>query len=170
MHTKGVESVRSPVRNLQHFDSAVTHERFVDATVAAFRKEYGIDEQSRTVEEDEDAQSIEYIRDGMAELPSWNWAYGQTPEFSHTINNTFAWGQLTAHIKSKHGVILSCSFEIPASADSTLDQNLTALSKRLEQQKYGFVEDSALGPEVHSGALGEVWEWLRAEMDSRPFT
>lgn len=33
------------MRNLQHFNPEVTHERFVDAIVTAFRKEYGINEE-----------------------------------------------------------------------------------------------------------------------------
>lgn len=33
------------MRNLQHFNPEVTHERFVDAVVAAFRDEYGVDEE-----------------------------------------------------------------------------------------------------------------------------
>ena len=33
------------MRNLQHFNPEVTHERFVDAVVAAFRHEYGVDEE-----------------------------------------------------------------------------------------------------------------------------
>ncbi|KAF8827262.1 hypothetical protein HHX47_DHR5000534 [Lentinula edodes] len=42
METKGVASVRSPVRNLQQFNRGVTHEAFVDAVVHEFSKEYGI--------------------------------------------------------------------------------------------------------------------------------
>lgn len=38
MQTKGVASVRSPVRNLQRFN--VTHESFVEAVVREFREEY----------------------------------------------------------------------------------------------------------------------------------
>jgi len=170
MQTKGVESVRSPVRNLQHFNPQVSHERFVNAAVAAFRREYDINEEIRVVEENKDAESIEYIRNGMGELPSWDWAYGQTPQFFHNVARTFAWGKLAARIESKHGVIISCAFSMPDSVDSELDRQLAALGKKLGQQKYGFVDKNALEPEVHNGALEEVWEWLRAEMDSRPIT
>lgn len=43
MQTKGVASVRSPVRNLQSFNPTVSHEAFVDAVISSFRDEYGID-------------------------------------------------------------------------------------------------------------------------------
>ncbi|KZT66040.1 Lipoyltransferase and lipoate-protein ligase [Daedalea quercina L-15889] len=166
IQTKGVESVRSPVRNLQQFNPAVSHETFVNAVVAAFRTEYGIDEEIRIVQEDANVKDIEYIRNGMAELPSWDWAFGQTPEFSQKVTTKFSWGELTAEIRSKHGVILSCCFEMSNRRDLELEQQLAALGEKLKQQKYGLVDESALGPEVHGGATGEVWGWLRVEMSN----
>ena len=47
MHTKGIASVRSPVRNLQQYDDSVTHEKFVEAVIDSFRQEYSIDEPVR---------------------------------------------------------------------------------------------------------------------------
>ena len=44
MATKGVASVRSPVCNMQQYNSDVSHETFVNAVVDAFREEYGIQE------------------------------------------------------------------------------------------------------------------------------
>jgi len=32
-------------------------------------------------------------------VQSWDWAYGQTPEFEYVISNTFQWGQVvSAHV------------------------------------------------------------------------
>jgi lipoate-protein ligase A len=47
MITRGVASVRSPVRNLCWFQPEITHEAFVAAVVRAFREEYGVDEDVR---------------------------------------------------------------------------------------------------------------------------
>ena len=86
MVTKGVASVRSPVRNLQHYNPSISHESFVQAVVDSFKEEYGIttpvsklllhqyvtltgfNGQVRDVEETEENKSIEYIRNGMTEL------------------------------------------------------------------------------------------------------
>lgn len=46
MHTKGVASVRSPVRNLVQSNPSATHEAFVNAVVQSFRQEYAIDEEA----------------------------------------------------------------------------------------------------------------------------
>jgi lipoate---protein ligase len=43
--TKGVASVRSPVRNLQQYNPGITHEAFVEAVVCAFREHYNIQEE-----------------------------------------------------------------------------------------------------------------------------
>jgi lipoate-protein ligase A len=86
MITKGVASVRSPVCNLQQFSPTISHETFSDAVVRAFQEEYNIDQEvnlfclSVTIctlkwlkpyvaQEDEGMTNIEYIREGMAELP-----------------------------------------------------------------------------------------------------
>ena len=45
MHTKGVASVRSPVRNLAQSSASATHDAFVDAVIQSFREEYAIDEE-----------------------------------------------------------------------------------------------------------------------------
>lgn len=87
MVTKGVASVRSPVCNLQQFGSQISHDAFSNAVIDAFREEYGVDQevcvhqtissliicskvwQPFHVEENEETRRVDYIRDGMAELP-----------------------------------------------------------------------------------------------------
>ncbi|KAI0347459.1 Lipoyltransferase and lipoate-protein ligase [Trametopsis cervina] len=167
METKGVASVRSPVCNLQQFDSSVNHEKFVNAVVSTFRDEYDIHEDVHEIEETEETISIPYIRDSMAELPRWDWAFGQTPEFTYTIQESFAWGEVTAKVHSKHGIILDCSFEYSGTDSDTVDL-LRELGSSLEGQKYAFVQEKdldAVGDAVASGGvLGDVWQWLKIEM------
>jgi lipoate-protein ligase A len=45
MKTKGVASIRSPVCNLRHWSPDLTHGSFVDAVVAEFKTQYGIDDE-----------------------------------------------------------------------------------------------------------------------------
>ncbi|PCH40972.1 Lipoyltransferase and lipoate-protein ligase [Wolfiporia cocos MD-104 SS10] len=167
IHTKGVESVRSPVRNLQQFNPSIVHDEFVSAVVNAFREEYGVDEPICTVEEDEGTTGIEYIRTGMAELPSWDWAFGQTPEFTHTLQRTFQWGELTAEIHSKHGIILACALTTSGNVDPALKAQLEGLAGQLKEQKYAFVDEAALPSAVREqGPLRDMWQWLKDEMQS----
>ena len=43
MHTKGVDSVRSPVRNLRRFNPDVSHEAFVKSVAREFTAVHGGD-------------------------------------------------------------------------------------------------------------------------------
>ncbi|CCM01759.1 uncharacterized protein FIBRA_03825 [Fibroporia radiculosa] len=175
MHTKGVASVRSPVRNLQHFNPLADHIQFVQAVVGAFRSEYQVDEellngppalQIYYVEDNIESRSIEYIRNGIEELPGWNWVYGQTPEFTHTLQRPFASGSMTAKIHSKHGVLLSCTFTTDEDVDVPLKEKFKDLEVRLEQQRYGFLDDRILGQELAgTEEVLDVWRWLKAEMN-----
>ena len=72
----------------------------------------------------------------------------------------------TAEVHSKHGVILSCAFALPAYMDSETKQELLELGESLKQQKYGFVHEDALGAVVRGSALGDVWNWLRGTLGS----
>ncbi|KAF9057549.1 hypothetical protein BJ165DRAFT_1334237 [Panaeolus papilionaceus] len=89
--TKGVESVRSPVSNLAQHAPHITHQAFADAVVEAFRTTYGVTTNIRAVDQAE-GTSVEYIQKGMTELQSWNWKFGQTPEFTRRMEKTFSWG------------------------------------------------------------------------------
>lgn len=73
--TRGVDSVRSPVRNVD-----IDTHKFEDAVVKEFGKMYGDFDVSETV--GEGALEIENVRKGYEELQSRSWIYGQTPRFT----------------------------------------------------------------------------------------
>ncbi|KAN0132546.1 Lipoyltransferase and lipoate-protein ligase [Lactarius tabidus] len=160
MVTRGVASVRSPVKNLREFSPTITHNTFVEAMVQAFREEYHVKEPVQYVQAS-DAADSPYIRNGIAELHDWNWAFGQTPEFTYSINRAFGWGNVTAKIHSKHGVILSCSI----TAEDVSDEiELDELGRELAGQKYGFLDKET----TYGGCarIEEVRRWLMEETSS----
>ena len=70
-----------------------------------------------------------------------------------------------ATVHSKHGIILDCSIAAPEASEETTAE-LQELALRMKDQKYGFVDESALGlDDMTSGTTREVWEWLRKEME-----
>ncbi|KAH6999669.1 hypothetical protein EDB80DRAFT_754225 [Ilyonectria destructans] len=73
--TRGVDSVRSPVRNVDIENAA-----FEAAVVDEFGKMYGEFQVREKV--DEEALNIVNIRKGYDELRSRSWIYGQTPRFT----------------------------------------------------------------------------------------
>lgn len=72
---KGVESVRSPVRNV-----GLGNSEFQDAVRQEFTRMYGRAQIEDSV--GEDALSIQKVANGYRELQSRSWIYGQTPRFT----------------------------------------------------------------------------------------
>ncbi|KAH8988538.1 Lipoyltransferase and lipoate-protein ligase [Lactarius akahatsu] len=158
MVTRGVASVRSPVKNLREFSPTVTHDTFVKAMVQTFREEYHVKEPVQYVQASDTTDSP-YIQNGIAELHDWSWAFGQTPEFTYSISRAFGWGS-TARIHSKYGVILSCSLTAEDTSDA---MKLGELGRELEGQKYGFLDKKTTN---NRGRIEEVRQWLIEEMSS----
>ncbi|KAJ7068819.1 Lipoyltransferase and lipoate-protein ligase [Mycena amicta] len=87
-------------------------------------------------------QGVEDVRRGVEEMQSWDWLYGQTPQFTYTIERTFHWGAVTGEISSKHGRILSCALKLaqadtPSSSSIEPTGILSDIAKTAEGQVYG---------------------------------
>ncbi|PAV21336.1 Lipoyltransferase and lipoate- ligase [Pyrrhoderma noxium] len=163
MVTKGVASVRSPVQNLRHFDPSITHELFVEATITAFREHFSISEEACCVEE-VDCSQITEIYHGMDELKSWDWLFGQTPEFTYTVSHLFDWGEVKAEIKSKHGFVTGCNLE-GQGVDQNIKEHLETKMIGLKYGDLGKPEDSILRAVdgIYSIQAQGIWSWLQSE-------
>ncbi|KAF8214144.1 Lipoyltransferase and lipoate-protein ligase [Mycena galopus ATCC 62051] len=158
MVTAGVASVRSPVRNLQQTSPHIEHTVFMNAVVDEFRREYAVNEtDDPTQYVDESARALPYIQNGIAELKSWDWLYGQTPEFTYTIEQAFAWGSVTAELRAKHGVIISCALHAPT-APPDVSRLLEQLGTSAKGERYGSWPPPR--NDSNSIELGEVTHWL----------
>lgn len=83
---RGVESVRSPIRNVGVQDTAT----FEEAVVAEFGAMYGnVDPEIIWVSDAEEAlNDVPAIAKGYAELKSLDWIYTQTPQFTFSTHPT----------------------------------------------------------------------------------
>ncbi|BGP29252.1 hypothetical protein JCM10296v2_000990 [Rhodotorula toruloides] len=166
MVTKGVASVPSPVRNLREWSKDVSHEKFVEVVAREFADKYGLSGEMKRVDESE-ARENEYVRDVVAELKSWDWQYGQTPEFTHEITGSFDFGSLTMSVSSRHGLITSASLPSPP-LDLDWWQSASELCELLAGDRYESMEQTAQAVRERAGDEGErlrvLVEWLRGEM------
>ncbi|KAG9003338.1 Biotin/lipoate A/B protein ligase [Tulasnella sp. 427] len=170
--TKGVESVRSPVQNLRKWAPCLTHEAFVNAVSKEFRETY---DGSQEVHEIDQAvvEDIPGIRTVYEELQTWDWQYGQTPEFTHRLSGTFAWGDISADISSKHGRItsISLSHTPPLVSDDPYDDVediCLRLATDLVGSKYATLDDMATSrsdmQERDQQIRKQLLAWLKVEM------
>ncbi|TFL05826.1 Lipoyltransferase and lipoate-protein ligase [Pterulicium gracile] len=157
MISKGVSSVRSPVCNLNQVKPGVTHDEFVQSVIKEFSAEFSTDNKVHEVDMTEELCSVDYIQRGMRELQSWDWQWGQTPEFTYGISTKFPWGDVDAKISSRHGRIQSCVLNAPSLPAEEREQ----LESFVASQRYGFSElgsTSGWDEKVVS-----VWNWIVAK-------
>ncbi|GAA5994821.1 hypothetical protein JCM5350_000901, partial [Sporobolomyces pararoseus] len=163
MITKGVASVPSPVRNLKEWNSEIDHESFVEQVSKEFSKRYGVSGDIKRVGEDE-IEGNDYVRQTMEELKSWEWQYGNSPEFTHELTGN----DMTISLRSRHGLITTASVANPPD-DADLWSAASELCEVLEGDRYGTIEKTREYLERASEGsykrlLQKVVDWLRREM------
>ncbi len=100
--SKGVESVRSRVCNLQERNSEIDVEKIAEALKVSFEKEYGPCEPLVIA----DPAAVEAIE---ARNSTWEWQLGQSPSFDIETGTRFAWGNAEFAFSLKNGVITQAS-------------------------------------------------------------
>lgn len=103
IQSKGVESVRSKVINLNEINRGLTIEILKQELVKAFKDEYNF----KSTIDSHDEESVKRIVD-KAKYDEWNWNFSQSPSFSIQFENDFKWGNLLLDFQVKNGLILNC--------------------------------------------------------------
>ncbi|KAG0011061.1 Biotin/lipoate A/B protein ligase [Entomortierella chlamydospora] len=180
--TKGVASVRSPVTRLRESSFTIDHLSFCEATRTEFLKRYAFDQWRQNLEgepiivDEALVQTIEGVKTIREDMKTWEWMFGQTPEFTYKLNSKFSWGAVDVTITSKEGLITHVDIDAKDETAEDGSMALTALAVGMEGQKYNEqgldlaiqrVRDEA--PEVFSprGAAEKVKDvagWLKEEL------
>lgn len=93
--SKAVSSVRSPVTRLvQSLTTTINHDRFTHFISKAFMRHYyrSSFESSNSIShlpnmvDDSEVERNEVVRTGYQELKSWDWIFGQTPQFTRSVD------------------------------------------------------------------------------------
>ncbi|RCI04486.1 Biotin/lipoate A/B protein ligase [Rhizopus stolonifer] len=142
--SKGVESVPSPVTNLRNYSYTVDHQQFCESVLSEFITSYNDGIPVQPIVFNKDSSLPKQIEATRQELRTWDWIYGQTPEFTNTLEHQFKWGHVKAHLLVKHGKIIK--------ADMTTNNALVheptitaAIAVSLEGMPYSFtVVDEAI--------------------------
>ena len=134
---KGVESVPSPVTRLRDFSFTADQTGFYAAAAYEFRREY-CGEMSNKCDIESMPGDASYfnvddflenkdIQDTYKELKSWDWIFGQTPEFSQDV----VFGKHAVECTVVRGII----DKVTAKEDGSLEM-ASGLSKRLVGQQF----------------------------------
>lgn len=113
---KGVESVRARVTNLTEHREDLTLEMLVEALEKAFVEEYG---PARTLPESEiDTEAFRHVHERFA---SWEWRYGETPEFDVSIENRFDFGSIELLLSCHEGYVKCATVYSDANDEAYID-------------------------------------------------
>lgn len=166
--TKGVASVPAPVANLSDAfpdrKAMLSHDVFVQAVVGEFHRTYPSFSCSTTegkmVEVDETSltnpdlnQGRWQLKENFDELQSWQWVFGQTPEFTHRVSvhdaseidasNSGGWGPFSIEVHSKEGIVLDAKLVDARFDDAALEREVRGLVQGLQGRRY---DELALPP------------------------
>ncbi|SNX85342.1 related to lipoyltransferase [Melanopsichium pennsylvanicum] len=177
--TKGVASVPAPVANLTDAfpdrKAMLSHHTFVQAVVDEFHRTYPASSSSSSslasskasvavIVDEANLNKPEWnqgklkLKETFDELQSWQWVFGQTPEFTHKVSlhdaseiidateqkqESKGWGPFSIEIHSKHGVVLDAKLFEARFDNADLERQVTRLIQGLHGRKY---DELALPP------------------------
>lgn len=100
IESKGISSVRARVVNLKELNPDISPQKMTEALLKAYKAEYG-DPQPYPFTDEARAE----IEELAARNKSWEWLFGESPQFDITIKTRFAWGGIELMLDLKDAVI-----------------------------------------------------------------
>ncbi|WP_305408101.1 lipoate--protein ligase [Photobacterium leiognathi] len=162
LEAKGITSVRSRVTNLSDINPEIHHDNVCEAIKEAFFTHYG------------ERVEVEYISpENLPDMPgfsekyqnqsSWEWNFGNTPQFMHSMDERFAWGGIELHLDVKKGQIIAIKtftdsldpapIELLEAALLNIEYNASAIDNAI----IALVEQY---PE-YTDTLNDINQWLK---------
>lgn len=151
IQSKGIDSVRSRVINLIDINPSITVEDVKEAIVESFKQLYGDCGPALHADEVIDRLEVERLYDKYS---SWEWRYGETPQFNMTIDTRFSWGGIELYFLLEKGTI----------------KNVTVYSDAMDEAFIEMIPHALKGCAFNSQAMAkalqalDVDEGLRRQM------
>lgn len=165
LQAKGITSVRARVTNLAELTPGISYQAICSAVTDAFFNYYGERCEPERISPDA-LPDLPGFREQFAKQSSWEWNFGQAPDFSHLLDQRFVWGGVEIHFDVERGVISRCQIF----SDSLNPAPLEALAQRLQGVTY---RPDALEPVLNQliadfpeqrAELTELQQWLVASV------
>lgn len=162
LQAKGITSVRARVANIAEFVPSVDHEKVCDAIKQAFFAHFGQHTEIEYIspQAKPDVEGFDAIYEKQC---SWEWNFGQSPQFMHTFDERFDWGGVELHLDVKHGEIVDCKLF----TDSLTPGPLELLANQMvgqayhHEKLYHFVMSWADADQSHQTMYEDIALWLR---------
>ncbi len=105
LESKGIQSVRARVTNLKALNEKVRIEEVINTLFETFLEEKSIlEKEIQYIDNTYLNENIEVQRE-YDRLKSWDWIFGKSPEFTHSIEGRLDWGNIEIQLIVKHAVL-----------------------------------------------------------------
>lgn len=163
--SKGRASVRSRVVNLTDLNSLVTHDDLCAEIILQFSQDQGSQCEVEVLDP-ERLENVPSLMNFYEKSRSWDWNYGESPQFTHQMEARFTWGGVTVHLDSKSALIE----DLKVFSDALFPDLIDAIAPCLIGKVYSKAEVSSAVltlvsqfPE-HQLEIEEIANWLRQEI------
>lgn len=157
--SKGIDSIRSRVVNLSSIQKAITVEKLQESLKKSFIEDY-----EGTLDEVQVNESTYELEDLYKKYSSWEWRYGDSPNFDIVLENRFIWGGIEIGLSLKKGYIVSSTIYSDA-MNSDLIQKIALFLKGMPFQFETIVErmNSIEVDCEDSEIIKDIQKWLLKE-------
>lgn len=135
LQSKGIDSVISRVVNLRELSKEITIEKLKHALIDSFNEFYNTNSQIIILNE-KSVDVTKYIE----KYSSWEWNYSESPDFSISFEEKFAWGIIEVCMDFSDGKITNCKIF----TDSILLEDFKSLERSLQGEQFkakNIIED-----------------------------
>ncbi len=105
LQAKGITSVKARVINLNTVKPDINHAQVCDAIIQAYSEYYDESVEAEFISPD-NFQDLPTFTDKYSVQKSWDWNFGQTPPFTHRMDERFSWGGVDVYLDVEKGTIL----------------------------------------------------------------
>lgn len=105
LQSKGITSVRSRVTNISDWVESINHERICEAIKSAFFSFHNAEVAVEEISPDA-LPNLNGFDAIFNKQQSWEWNFGQSPNFNHIFDERFEWGGVDLHLDVKKGEII----------------------------------------------------------------
>lgn len=108
LKSKGIDSVRSRVVNLQEQFEGLKTEDLINSITAEFYDYYGYTNLGIESFSQSDIDTNSNLKEVYDKLIDDDWKLGESPSFSNSFETRFGWGLVDLHLDVKKGRIVDC--------------------------------------------------------------
>ena len=165
LEAKGITSVRSRVTNLNRVKADIDHKSVCDAIMAAFAVYYGEQVEPEFISP-EQFHNLPGFAERFAKQSSWAWNFGNTPPFTHSLEERFEWGGVQILLDVDKGTIKQANIY----TDMLDPTPLESLSSKLQGLHYNVanvvdaVDQVKLDFPNYEPWMLELSDWLVHEL------